>query len=103
MFIFVNDKYKYMNLTSFLLQVPAADTLTAVEAGPSETSMSIWEMTVQGGWIMLLLAIASVVAIYIFVERFITINKAAKKDGEFMNSSSFFASLLMVINLSTKM
>ena len=75
-----------MNLTSFLLQVPAADTLTAVEAGPSETSMSIWEMTVQGGWIMLLLAIASVVAIYIFVERFITINKAAKKDDEFMNS-----------------
>ena len=59
-----------MNLTIFL----------------SETSMSIWEMTVAGGWIMLLLAIASVVAIYIFVERFITINKAAKKDDKFMNT-----------------
>ena len=59
-----------MNLTIFL----------------SETSMSIWEMTVAGGWIMLLLAIASVVAIYIFVERFITINKAAKNDNMFMET-----------------
>ena len=75
-----------MNLTSFLLQVPAADSLTSVVSGPTEVSKTTWEMTVSGGWIMLILAIASLLAIYIFVERFITINKAAKKDDEFMNA-----------------
>lgn len=71
-----------MNLTSFLLQVPVVETVTEA----TEIRMSIWDMTVQGGWIMLLLAIASVIAVYIFVERFITINKAAKKDDMFMET-----------------
>ena len=71
-----------MNLTGFLLQVPVVETVTEA----TEIRMSIWDMTVQGGWIMLLLAIASVIAVYIFVERFITINKAAKKDDMFMET-----------------
>ncbi len=71
-----------MNLTRFLLQVPVVETVTEA----TEIRMSIWDMTVQGGWIMLLLAIASVIAVYIFVERFITINKAAKKDDMFMET-----------------
>ena len=71
-----------MNLTSFLLQIPVAETVTEA----TEIRMSIWDMTVQGGWIMLFLAIASVIAVYIFVERFITINKAAKKDDMFMET-----------------
>ena len=71
-----------MNLTSFLLQVPVVETVTEA----TEIRMSIWDMTVQGGWIMLLLAIASIIAVYIFVERFITINKAAKKDDMFMET-----------------
>ncbi len=35
---------------------------------------------------MLILAIFSVIAVYIFIERFITINKAAKKDDAFMET-----------------
>ena len=34
---------------------------------------------------MIVLAIFSVIAVYIFTERFITINKASKKDDNFMN------------------
>lgn len=64
------------------MQVPVVETVTEA----TEIRMSIWDMTVQGGWIMLLLAIASIIAVYIFVERFITINKAAKKDDMFMET-----------------
>ncbi len=71
-----------MNLSSFLLQVPVAETVTEA----TEIRMSLWDMTVQGGWIMLILAIFSVIAVYIFIERFVTIHKAAKKDDAFMET-----------------
>ncbi len=71
-----------MNLTSFLLQVPVIESV----AEPTEIRMSLWNMAVQGGWIMLILAIFSVIAVYIFVERFININRAAKKDDTFMEA-----------------
>ena len=71
-----------MNITSFLLQVPGNEVVTEA----SEIRMSLWDMTVQGGWIMLILAVFSVIAVYIFIERFITINRAAKKDDMFMDT-----------------
>lgn len=71
-----------MNLTSFLSQVPVSKALTEV----TESRMSLWEMTIQGGWIMLVLAVFSVIAMYIFIERFININKAAKNDHMFMET-----------------
>lgn len=71
-----------MNLSSFLLQVPVAEAVTEV----TEIRMSLWDMTVHGGWIMLVLAIFSVIAFYIFIERFATIHKAAKKDDAFMET-----------------
>ncbi len=43
-------------------------------------------MALQGGWIMLILAVFSVIAMYIFIERFITINRAAKNDNMFMET-----------------
>ena len=71
-----------MNLTSFLLQVPVVESVTE----PTEIRMSLWDMTLQGGWIMLVLAVFSVIAFYIFIERFISINRAAKKDDMFMET-----------------
>lgn len=71
-----------MQLSHFLLQVPVAEAV----AEPTELRMSLWDMAVQGGWIMLILAIASVIAVYIFVERFITINRAAQNDNLFMDT-----------------
>lgn len=71
-----------MNLSSFLLQVPVAEAVTEA----TEIRMSLWDMTVHGGWIMLVLAIFSVIAFYIFIERFATIHKAAKKDDAFMET-----------------
>ena len=72
-----------MNLLSIILQV-TGDLISTAEA--EEIQLSLWQLAKEGGWIMLILAIFSIVAIYIFTERFITINKASKKDDTFMDS-----------------
>lgn len=57
----------------------ATDTVT-------EETISIWELLAGGGWyIMIPLAVLSVLAIYIFAERWMAISKAAKEDKDFMN------------------
>lgn len=71
-----------MHLTNLLLQLPVGEALTDV----TEIRMSLWDMAIQGGWIMLILAIFSVIAMYIFIERFFTINKAARNDHMFMDT-----------------
>lgn len=56
--------------------------LTPVVAG--EPEMNLWDMACKGGWIMVLLAVMSVVAGYIFFERAVAIRKAGKEDPLFM-------------------
>ena len=46
--------------------------------------MNLWDMAVKGGWIMIVLALLSVLCVYIFVERLMVIRKAAKVDPMFM-------------------
>ncbi len=71
-----------MNLLSIILQV-SNDLITSPEA--EEIKLSLWALAKEGGWIMIVLTIFSIIAVYIFTERYITINKAAKKDDNFMN------------------
>ncbi len=47
--------------------------------------LSYFELAVKGGWVMIPIFILSLVAIYIFVERFMTIRNAGKIDQNFMN------------------
>lgn len=61
-----------------------AATITTEPSG--EIALSIWELSLKGGWIMLPLALMSVLAIYIFVERYIVINRAVKDEPNFMNN-----------------
>jgi biopolymer transport protein ExbB len=72
----------YMNLLIFL-QVSVADTAAADMAG--EIRMSYWELAMKGGWVMLPIILLSVIAVYIFFERFFAIKKAAQIDTNFMN------------------
>jgi len=51
----------------------------------SDQSLSIWEMTMKGGWVMIPIALLSIVAVYIFVERYLVIKKAMREDETFMN------------------
>lgn len=51
-------------------------------------NITIWDMAVNGGWIMLVLALLLVLAIYIFIERYITLSAALKgeEDNVFMDN-----------------
>lgn len=57
---------------------------------PVEKTLSIWELITSGGtggkMIMLTLAILLFVAIYLYIERLLTISKASKVDVNFMNN-----------------
>ena len=49
-----------------------------------ELTLPIWDLVLKGGWVMAILGVFSIVAVYIFVERFFVLNKAAKEDKNFM-------------------
>ena len=72
-----------MNL-QILLQQTISQAVTA-EAQVVPEKMNLWQMTVYGGPIMIILGIMLALAVYIFIERLITINKASKEDKSFMN------------------
>jgi len=56
----------------------------AESAAPAAQELSVWELALQGGWIMIPLLILSVICIYIFVERSLAISRARKDDATFM-------------------
>jgi biopolymer transport protein ExbB len=66
------------------LQMPVLSGTTDAAASATD-GFSLWEMTLNGGWLMIPLALLSLVAIYIFVERFIVIRKASKDAPYFMD------------------
>jgi biopolymer transport protein ExbB len=53
------------------------DTTTAPE-------LSLWQLCLDGGWIMIVLALLLVICIYVFVERAIVIGGASRQDDTFM-------------------
>jgi biopolymer transport protein ExbB len=57
-----------------------------VAAPKTEESLSIINLALKGGWIMIPIFVLSIIAIYIFVERYIAINRASKEDANFMNN-----------------
>jgi biopolymer transport protein ExbB len=77
-----------MSLFTLLVQGPnpiVTDT-TGMGDGVSDltTEIPVWELVIEGGWAMIPLAIISVMTIYIFVERFLSINKSLKDEKDFM-------------------
>lgn len=72
-----------MNLLTILLQTTAPVAPVADEGG--EITMNFVEMAFKGGWIMIVLLVLSIIAIYLFFEKFVTLKKAAKTDINFMN------------------
>lgn len=66
--------------------------LAQIEQGATEAlevaqeTISVWELTLKGGWMMIPLAILWIIAIYLFIERLLTINKANQNPDQFMSS-----------------
>src|SRR5690606_28107042 len=50
----------------------------------TEKTLSVIELVIKGGWLMIPMAILSFITIYIFVERYLTIIKASRLDSKFM-------------------
>ncbi|WP_297070682.1 MotA/TolQ/ExbB proton channel family protein [uncultured Duncaniella sp.] len=55
------------------------------QAATVAQELSVWDLTMRGGWIMIPLAILSIVCIYIFVERCLVLRRAQKEDNSFMD------------------
>ena len=47
--------------------------------------LSLWDLAVKGGWLMIPLVLLWVIGLYIFFERYLSIRKASRVDGNFMN------------------
>jgi len=62
-------------------QANAANTV----AKSVNTSLSVWDLTLKGGWVMIPIFLLSILAVYIFVERYFAIRKASIEDQSFMN------------------
>lgn len=71
-----------------LLQNTAAvaDTASkAVQEGSTE-KVPLMEVMQHGGWIMIVLAVLSVLAIYIFIDKLMAVRRASKDDQQFVNN-----------------
>jgi biopolymer transport protein ExbB len=85
-------------MTAVLLYLtPALDTLNktiaAAPALPAQAAPDITKMIdiiMKGGVIMIPIAILSIVAVYVFVERYLTIRRHITSDVDFMNSINDF-------------
>lgn len=66
-------------LNGIAVEAANAEALTAV-AEPVQESLNILDLAMKGGWIMAVLAILSIIGIYIFVERFMTLRKSMQKN-----------------------
>lgn len=72
-----------MNLLVLLQQVATQVVSTEAEAVPEK--MNLWTMTTYGGPIMIILGLMLGLAVYIFIERLLTVNKASQEDKSFMS------------------
>lgn len=61
-----------------------AENPVLTEVVEAANEMNLWDMATKGGWIMIILALLSVLCVYIFVERLMVIRKASKVDPVFM-------------------
>lgn len=51
----------------------------------TEKTLSYLQLAKDGGWIMIVLAVLSIIAVYIFIERYIVVKRATRVDRDFMD------------------
>lgn len=82
-------------LATLLLQITqagqaVADTANSIAnemgADPTEIKMSLWDLAMKGGWILAILGVFSIIAVYIFIERFFAIRRGSNEEKNFMNN-----------------
>ena len=68
-----------MNSLTEVVDSLATDSI-AVAAETVQDNLNVLDLAMKGGWIMIILALLSVIGIYIFFERFSVLRKAGKKN-----------------------
>lgn len=78
----------------FLQTVPVAGVIAdttqnlqnAAVQSAGEVTLPALDLALKGGWIMVVLGVMSLIAIYIFIDRYLAINRASREDGNLMNN-----------------
>jgi biopolymer transport protein ExbB len=77
---------------SILLSLQSAGGLAAEqlpditsEVLTTQAEINIIDLSIKGGWIMIVLLVLSIIAVYIFIQRILVIRHAGKQDESFMN------------------
>ena len=73
-------------ITGIILQINEAANVITGSEGQGEITLPIIDLVIRGGWIMGILGVLSVIAVYIFIERYFLIGRAKKADKSFMNN-----------------
>jgi biopolymer transport protein ExbB len=68
-----------------LLQIDTSQLTNATASTAHDTSISLGQMLLMGGWLMVPLVLLFLITIFVFFERLIAIRKASKIEGNFMN------------------
>ncbi len=68
-----------------LLQIQQAGNTVDLAAQPTEETISLFDMALKGGIIMIPLLLFSIISVYIIIERYVAIKKANKIEMNFMN------------------
>ena len=79
----------------FNLLQAAADTAALAQTAPAQQEMklSLIEMATKGGWLMIILLLLSMIAIYIFGSKWWMIRKAGKINKNFMRGRNYLNQL----------
>ncbi len=80
-------------LNSILLQIVTAPTATvsavvipvAIEQ-PTQVSLTLFDLLIKGGWVMVPIGIMFLLAVYVFIERLLAISRSGKADSNFTNN-----------------
>jgi len=68
-----------------LLQVDTTAVTDAAQKTAEALNLSLWDLAVKGGWIMLILGILSIIAVYLFIDKWVAIKKASGDQKFLMN------------------
>lgn len=67
-----------------LIQTSVPKDVTSLGAQPEGISLSFIDLAIKGGWIMIPILLLSVIAVFIFVDRYLAIKKAGKIDASLL-------------------
>ncbi|MDX2442351.1 MAG: MotA/TolQ/ExbB proton channel family protein [Bacteroidales bacterium] len=74
-----------MNLLLLITQIQIEDTTSQALDQEGEITLHFWELAFKGGPVMIPIVLLSIIAVYIFFERFFVIRQAQKEDSLLMN------------------